>query len=247
MPITPTPRLGLQKQAGGDSVAIKPLNDSFDLLDKYVGTYVYTGPLVAPSQIPDGIPLYNGLVVVEDATGISYQVIKGASGVWRKQFIQYPWYIATIGDVNQGVPSDSTYRTIKIETFVEGKNATSAALDGARITLPVSGVYICNAKVQWPACPGGARAVRMEDDPDQGDMQYGDSGHSTVTNASTIFRQGGGEKIGIQVWQDSGAILTPNLVRVRVALITRTRERSDLWRAPGRLMNSTAQATWIQG
>lgn len=172
-----------------------------------------TGPQGLPgTQGPPGAagtPGAQGPPGVTGATGP--QGIQGPAGpTGPAGSIIGPYSCRLYNTTTQSVPN-AVYTTLAFDSELWDDGPLHSTISGTtKITLPISGRWLLNAKIPYQANTGGAiRALRivkntsLNEDLDQR-SPVASILYSTIVNGSTIVNSGPGDFFEIQAFQDSG-------------------------------------------
>lgn len=156
MVLQTTPRLKLTyDNAEGQPVGTQGSN--WDKVDWASG--VITETTAAPVAEADK---YDGAIIANSDTGISYLCIPDGAGGWTKKYINYPWlFCATdaAGFINNATTTSWGWATLSVPNCI---NAGGADLvpTSFELKFPIKALYSVMAHCTWPASPGTGVGIR---------------------------------------------------------------------------------------
>lgn len=180
---TLTPRLKLVVDTLGES-AIDTLSANWNRVDEAAGIM----STIKGVNIPNS-KLYDGAVVVETDTGISWRCVSDGLGGYTKQYITYPFQFVAFDTINW---PDGNFETGWSQYSNEGVNANAGMLDFNGPRVPVKGIYNIHLRVNFQSSAAGRRQVTL--------------GVNSVADNSTMIRSvaspaGFGTTINLQAYR----------------------------------------------
>lgn len=125
----------------------------------YVAGLIYVTSATA-DELTDA-DLYDGCVVVQKDTGISYRY-NGTPGNWVKKYINFPLLITTAGDIDKiafGVNTGHAWTGVQPSKCV---NYSPAWRPAGTYNIQVKGIYLLRAHFRWSAVTSGSRMVGIQ-------------------------------------------------------------------------------------
>lgn len=156
MTITNTAKLGLPVDTNGEGpISTQPL--VWNRVDTAAGVMTTTKGVNIPNT-----DLYDGAIVAEKDTGISWRCKSDGSGGFTKTYINYPWWVSKFW--NSGVASNNVNANTGFSTFNAGVNAddssvTVPTLNG--IKVPIKALYSVTLVGKWSANTSGIRRTSI--------------------------------------------------------------------------------------
>lgn len=215
MATTATARVGLVKPDDDEDQDVSVLDGNLDAIDARLGTI-----LVNAGVTPPNASLYDGALVKEKTSGIVWCAEKNVGGTFDTRYVTYPWH-AVCAIASQSFVNNTA--TVKPLTYERGKNSLPGSVDGSgNLVLPVKGVYITEAFVNYGASATGTRKIEeMINGAGSGDI---DERAPSTANAYGVYFRGAveqyaaGTTYNLKFIQSSGGGLNISF-RLRVALL----------------------------
>jgi hypothetical protein len=149
-----TPRLKLLVDTLGET-NIDGQSSNWNRVDQAAGILTTTKGVDLPNA-----QLYDGCIVAESDTGISWRCVDNGAGGFNKQYIKYPFELVaydtitwSAGTIETGWSSFSTGDAVN-------SDATMMYFNGPRV--PVKGIYNILVRVQFAQNTAGDRAAGIE-------------------------------------------------------------------------------------
>jgi hypothetical protein len=203
---TQTPRIRLSKES--DDEKVDQFADNWSILDSRAGELI-----VADGTTPADSALFDGQVVREATTGISWIAMKKPDGTFTKKYLTYPWQACANTTASIGSTTPGSYTHFGLDNWVSSfqVNSDSTALSGSQIQLPIAGLYTITLHARWPDPDSSdsyrSAAIRLNNFAIANwneDIQHTNT--NVVDNVCTqeYFAREPLEFIGVLLWQNSG-------------------------------------------
>jgi hypothetical protein len=207
MTITNTAKLGIPVDTLGEGL-ISTQPNSWKRVDTAAGVMTCTS--TAPISNSD---LYDGAIVAEKDTGISWKCKSDGSGGFTKLYLNYPWWV--IKYFSNGLANTGSNADTGFDTYYQGVNApdtdvTVPGLNGIRV--PIKALYSFTLYARWNGNGAGVRRVSPRinaavvlTDWEQVDQGYGSQVIGQICKFQRVMNPG--DFIMGQYWQNCGAQL----------------------------------------
>lgn len=140
------------------SGAIDVNHANWDRAD-YVAGLIYVTSATA-DELTDA-DLYDGCVVVQKDTGISYRYT-GTPGNWTKKYVNFPLLITTAGTITAialGSNTEHGWTGVQPSKCV---NYSTAWRPAGYYNIQVKGIYLLRAHFRWTAVTSGSRVAGIQ-------------------------------------------------------------------------------------
>jgi len=209
MTITNTAKLGLPVDTLGEGL-ITTQPSSWDRVDQAAGILSTLSGVDIPNNV-----LYDGAIVAEKDTGISWRCKSDGSGGFTKQYINYPWWVCKY--YSNGLANNGANANTGFDVFYQGVNATDSSvtvptLNG--IKVPIKALYSVCLYVRWAGAAAGVRLVspNLSNGGVLTDWEQVDQGYNTSTPTGQVCKfqrvLNPGDFIMGKYWQNSGGGLS---------------------------------------
>lgn len=149
MTIERTPRVGLIQpvEGTGEKVKVGDINLNMTAIDTNIGAI-----LVNDGVAPDDASLFDGAIVKERTSGITWVAQRNNLGGYDKKYIQYP-YVYSSFTPSRIIGINGSYQTYGCDTFRPDVSVNSA--DGERShpdngwVCPRTGIYLIHHRYVW--------------------------------------------------------------------------------------------------
>jgi len=208
MTITYTTKLGLPVDSNGEGL-ISTQPNVWGRVDTTAGVMTTTKGVDIPNT-----DLFDGAIVAEKDTGISWKCKSDGSGGFIKQYLNYPWWVIKYysnGLANNGQNADTGF-----DTFYAGVNATNTDVTVPvqnGIKVPIKALYSCTLYGRWNGAVNGVRRTSLVIQPGSAiktDYEQVD-GYNSNMPVGQICKWVGvlnpGDYFMGQYWQNCGAQL----------------------------------------
>lgn len=205
-----TSRLKLDVDPDGLSQVQSPVGN-WDKVDFAGGSLITTSGVNIPNA-----QLYDGAIVTESDTGISWRAVSNGDGTYSKKYIFYPFrYSAT--DANP-VPNNLTFWGWDTRLTGAGNALNSSAANkggsGNGFIATVKGIYIASISARWASNATGTRELSLainrtiQNTPRQRMLAL--SGNSSAATVLGTYLLNVGDELLMSVYQNSAGALAFN-------------------------------------